>query len=78
MLMNLFRLIILALAIWIAFRIWQNYRSKAKNRPTKPTTQHAISDMVSCDVCNMHIPEHEALQKDNKYYCSQQHLDRDN
>ena len=73
--MNLLRLIILALAIWIAFRIWQNYRSAAKKMPPKVG---AIPDMVACTVCKMHIPDNEALRKGNKFYCSQQHLDSDN
>jgi len=70
--MNLVRLIIIALAIWIAFRIWQNYRTTTKKRPPKPK---AIPDMVACTICKMHVPENEALHKDGKFYCSQQHLD---
>jgi len=73
--MNLLRLIILALAIWIAFRIWQNYRASAKKPPPKIK---AIPDMVACAICKMHIPDTEALRKGDKFYCSQQHLDSDN
>jgi len=73
--MNLIRLIIIALAIWIAFRIWQNYRAAAKKMPPAP---RAISDMVACAVCKTHIPENEALRKNDKFYCSQHHLDGDN
>lgn len=73
--MNLIRLIILALAIWIAFRIWQNYRAKTTKMPPKAK---AIPDMVPCSVCKMHIPDTEALRKGDKFYCSQQHLDADN
>ena len=72
--MNLIRLLILALAIWIAFRIWQNYRAAAKKMPPKVK---AIPDMVACAVCNMHIPDNEALRNGDKFYCSQQHLDAD-
>jgi len=75
--MNLLRFIIITLAIWIAYRIWQNYRAKAKKMPPKPKSQQAIPDMVSCAVCKMHIPENEALRKGDKHYCSQQHLDDD-
>jgi len=73
--MNLIRLIIIALAIWIAFRIWQNYRAKPKKMPPK---SKVIPEMVACTVCNMHIPDNEALRKNGKFYCSQQHLDGDN
>jgi len=75
--MNLFRLIIIALAVWIAYRIWQNFKTKAKQIPPK-NSQQAISDVVACQVCDMHIPENEAFRKGDKVYCSQQHLDSDN
>jgi len=77
-LMNLLRLIIITFVIWIAFRIWQNYRAKAKKMPPKSKKPQAIPDMVACEVCKMHIPENEALRKGEKYYCSQQHLENDN
>ncbi len=76
--MNLFRLIIIVLAVWIAYRIWQNYRSKAKKMTSSSKSQKNIPDMVACEVCKMHIPENEALYKGKKVYCSQQHLDADN
>jgi len=76
--MNLLRLIIITLAIWVAFRVWQNYRAKTKKMPPSSKTQQAIPDMVECVVCKMHIPENEALRKGNKIYCSQQHLEADN
>jgi len=76
--MNLLRLIILALAIWIAYRIWQNYRSSKNKMPQSTKNRPAIPDMVACSACQTHIPENEALQKNGKFYCSQQHLDDDN
>jgi len=76
--MNLFRLIITALAVWIAYRIWQNFRAKSQNMPPPPKTPRAIPDMVECAVCQMHVPENEALRKGNKIYCSRQHLESDN
>jgi len=75
--MNLFRLIIIVLAVWIAYRIWQNFRAKAKTIAPKPKSPQAIADMVECAVCQMHIPENEALRNGNKIYCSRQHLESD-
>jgi len=75
--MNLFRIILIALAVWIIIRIWQNHRAKSKTLGQKPADK-AISTMVPCAVCAMHIPDSEALKRDGKFYCSQQHLDEDN
>jgi len=74
--MNLFRIILVALAVWIIIRIWQNHRAKSRSLDRKPTNK-AISTMVPCAVCAMHIPDTEAIKRGDKYYCSQQHLDED-
>ena len=74
--MNLLRIVLIALAVWIIFRLWQGRRDRAKQVSSKKTVK-TISTMVPCAVCAMHIPESEALQRGDKYYCSQQHLDAD-
>jgi uncharacterized protein len=71
--MNLIRLIVIALIIYLLVRIvkrWAQNKNLASS--TKPEKQ---KKMVQCEVCQLHIPEDEALQQDNKFFCSQAHLD---
>lgn len=44
-----------------------------KNRTTPPK---AITEkMVKCEHCGLHILQQEAIQSDDHFYCSQQHLE---
>jgi len=46
-----------------------------KNRPSSP---NAISErMVQCHHCGLHIMEKEAIQDEQNYYCSQEHVESD-
>jgi len=76
LIMNLFRIILVALAVWIIIRLWQSRKTKSK-QVSRKTPGKAIPTMVPCAVCAMHIPDSEALKRGDKYYCSQQHLDAD-
>lgn len=69
--MNLIRLIVIALIIYLVFRIFKRWAAnKNMNRPTLKETK-----MVQCKVCQLHIPENEALHHNGKFYCSQEHLE---
>ena len=64
------RFFILALLVWLGFRLYKIYQKKSSGTASKAI----IQDMVSCDKCGMHIPFDEALNVNNKYYCSREHL----
>ena len=73
--MGLFRLLILLAIAWLAYRLfraWQRslQQPKAKSRPQ-------VENVVRCHTCQLHIPETEAIEKNGRYYCSQQHLQQD-
>ncbi len=71
--MNLIRLIVIGLIIYLLARIikgWAANKNANKNAKTQETK------MVRCNVCQLHIPEDEALQKNGLFYCSQEHLDK--
>lgn len=71
--MNLIRLIVIALIIYLLIQIVKRWVS---NKNSQATAQQKIeSNMVRCKVCQLHIPENEALQRDGDFYCSQAHLD---
>jgi uncharacterized protein len=61
-------LIVLALIVIIAKRLWQKPRTPARRRQKNER-------MVQCASCGIYIPEQEALLRAGHYYCSQAHLD---
>ena len=63
-------IIVLALVIMIARRLLARPKTPVKR---KSTSEH----MVQCANCGIYIPEQEALQRAERYYCSQAHLDED-
>lgn len=67
------RLIVIALIIYLSLKIFQRW---ANNKKSQTKQQVLEKDMVRCEVCQLHVPENEALQHDGKYYCSQKHLDQ--
>lgn len=67
------RLIVIALIIYLIYMIFKRWAANKKNRSQQQTLEN---DMVKCEVCQLHVPENEALQHDGKYYCSQKHLDK--
>lgn len=64
------KLIFLALAVWLGYRIYQASKKIATQKSSPPKSQ----DMVSCEKCGVHIPVAEAIKNGNRYYCSKQHL----
>ena len=69
--MNLIRLIILALVIWLIYRMVR--QMLAKPRAKKPSRPQVGTDMVRCAHCGIHIPDNEALYRDGQPYCSEEH-----
>ncbi|MGB5306863.1 MAG: PP0621 family protein [Gammaproteobacteria bacterium] len=61
-------LIAVAIIVMVARRLWQKPRA-----PGKP--QIKSGNMVQCASCGVYLPEGEALQQNDRYYCSQAHLE---
>ena len=71
--MNLIRIIVIALIIYLVLQIFKRWA--ANKNSTSSSHQNIENKMVKCKVCQLHIPENEALQKDGDFFCSQEHLD---
>ena len=75
--MPLFRLIAIALAIWIIWFFIRKSVLQAKNRikQSKNSRIPAKADdrIVKCDACGLHIPQTTALEKAGRFYCSVEH-----
>lgn len=69
--MNLIRLIAIGLIVYLVIQIFKRWAANKNTHIQEKQEQQ----MVRCETCQLHIPKNEALQKDNKFYCSQEHLD---
>lgn len=68
--MGLIRIIVIGLIIYLLIQIFKRWVAN-KNSSTSKLEE---KKMVQCQVCQLHIPEEEALQKDGQFFCSQEHL----
>ncbi len=73
--MNLIRLLVIGLIIYLVLRIFKRW---AANKNQKKQTKVEHIKMVRCKVCQLHLPENDALQKNGDFYCSQEHLENKN
>ncbi|MBU3056203.1 PP0621 family protein [Pseudomonas indica] len=71
--MGLFRLLfwiaIIAAAVWLWRRI-------NRPRPAHRDSPAADKPMVRCAQCGVHLPREHALNRGERWYCSQAHLEQ--
>lgn len=71
--MGLFRLLFWIALIGAAFWLWRRFaQKKAAPKPRQTTLP-----MVRCAQCGVHIPQDQALQSQDRWYCSRAHLEQD-
>lgn len=66
------KLIFLVLAVVIVWAILKSYR-KTRMRDQAPPSK-VPEDMVCCAQCGVHLPKSESHAKDEKFFCSAEHL----
>jgi len=71
--MNLIRFIVIALIVYLVIQIFKRWAANKKSVSNSHLEKE--KKMVKCKVCQLHIPESEALRKDGDYFCSQEHLE---
>lgn len=67
---QLLRIIIILFGLWLVLEIIKRALASHKNHPSR---KPSIASMVACAHCGVHLPESEAIQKDGKYYCCEEH-----
>ncbi len=74
--MNLIRLLVIALIVYLVIQIFKRWAANKNTQTNSAQKNQEEQKMVPCDVCQLHIPENEALQRDGKFFCSQKHLNQ--
>lgn len=67
----LIKLILLALAAWVVYRILKSYGRSIEQGKTPPAV--AGEDMVRCAHCGVHLPRSEAIFSKDEYFCTNEH-----
>ncbi len=70
--MNLIRLLLLALGVWLLTRVIKRYMASAK-RMRNETPR--VGTMVRCAQCGLHVPEADAIKYRDRYFCCAEHRD---
>lgn len=69
-------LMVLAVALWL----WRHNRSANPRAPNpeqaKPTPRPPPTTMVRCQHCGTHVPQADAVQGRQGYYCDRTHQQR--
>ena len=67
---SLIKLILVMLLGWIGFTLFKKFINPTES---KKVSSNSGQKMVACAVCDTHIPESEAIIKNGKSFCSQEH-----
>jgi len=71
--------LLVAALVLVVFWIWRNKREAEQNEraaarpPAPPQRETAVTEMVACAVCGVHLPKSEALIGNRGIYCSDAH-----
>ena len=65
--------------VLVVFWLWRSTRQSAVDdkkqaRPkSKPASLEKATEIVACQVCQVHLPQHDALIGSQGFYCSAEH-----
>ncbi|MCW3147197.1 PP0621 family protein [Stutzerimonas stutzeri] len=71
--MGLFRLLFWIALIAVAIWLWRRMVRKPVRRKPEPSAL----PMVRCAHCGVHLPQDQAVQDKERWYCSRAHLEQD-
>jgi len=64
------KLLLLVLAVWLVVSILKRYPQQHHASPPTEKT----GDMVQCTICEVHLPESEAISAQGRHYCCEAHF----
>lgn len=63
----MFKWLLFLLIVYLLYRFWHQ-------APAMPRSTEAESEnMMRCELCGLHFPEHEAVREGEHVFCSEQH-----
>lgn len=74
--MGLFRFLFWIALIAAAFWLWRRFKQASLTRANSAKPPLEPTPMVRCAHCGVHSPRLQALLLDDKWYCSQAHLEQ--
>jgi uncharacterized protein len=66
----LFYALLLAV-LYVAVKRWRTGPARQRRRPVR-----AVTRMVRCAQCGLHLPEGEAIREGQRFFCSPEHRRR--
>lgn len=69
----MFRLLFWIALITAAFWLWRRFKPGAEAQQSSPR-EDSPAPMVRCAQCGVHVPQQQALNENQRWYCSQAHL----
>ena len=67
------KFLLLALGVWVIYRIFKGYGRSLKQDQTPSTPAEASEDMVRCAHCGVHLPRSESIVSQGEFFCSNEH-----
>ena len=67
--MGITKILIIALLVWVAFKVYSVFKSKSKNSGD----YRVNTKIIPCSFCKTHVPLASAIKVKNKYFCSVDH-----
>ena len=64
------QLILVLLLGWVGISLFKNFMNPNLSKSTKTEPGQK---MLACSVCDTHVPESDAIVKNGKIFCSQEH-----
>jgi uncharacterized protein len=74
--MALFRYAIWFILGWLVFYFVKRLLNKPTRSTQRPRTP-PIDQMVRCATCGLHVPQAEAVQSGQRFYCCKEHRTND-
>lgn len=65
--------IAIAIVVWMVSRMIKNKTSQAGPKKKKKIE---IKTIVQCHLCNVYVPESNAIKQDEHIFCSQEHFEQ--
>lgn len=73
--MNLIRILVIALIVYLVIQIFKRWAAGKQSASPSHSEKEKEKQMVKCEVCQLHIPQSDALEKNGHFFCSKEHLD---